>query len=78
MLNSRKLGVAGGILWGGILFLTTILSLYTGYAQSWLAQWESIYPWYSISWPGSFAGLLFGFFDAFIGFFLLGWLYNKL
>lgn len=78
MVNARKLGVAGGILWGVVLFLTTITSIYTGYAHMFLELFEGIYPWYSISWPGAFSGLICGFIDAFIGLWILGWLYNKL
>lgn len=77
MINPRKLGLAGGILWGLSLFIMTIISMYTGYSQMFLTLFEGIYPWYSISWPGSFSGLISGFVDGFIGLYLLAWLYNK-
>ena len=78
MLHPRKLALAGGILWGISLFLTTIVSIYTGYAHMFLSIFEGVYPWYDISWPGSFSGLICGFIDAFIGFYVLAWLYNKM
>ncbi len=77
-LKPLALGISCGILWGACIFLTTILSYYTGYARLFLeALPESIYPGYSITLAGSFAGLLYGFFDGFIGGAILAWVYNK-
>lgn len=76
MIRPTKLGVAGGIIWGLCMFFTTIVSIYTGYANPFLEMMASIYPGYTISWWGSLAGLIYGFFDAFIGLALLGWVYN--
>jgi len=78
MLQPNKFGAAGGIIWGLCMFLTTIISIYTGYAKQFLATMSGIYPGYSISGWGSLLGLIYGFLDAFIGLFLLAWLYNKL
>lgn len=78
MLHSVKLGVSGGIIWGVSMFVCTILAIYTGYSADFLNIMSSIYPGYSISWAGVFIGAIYGFIDAFVGFFLLGWLYNKL
>lgn len=78
MINEKKLGLSGGILWGLCMFFTTILSIYTGYAEQFLMLISSIYPGYSISWAGSILGLVYGFFDAGIGLYLLAWLYNRL
>ena len=78
MLNPKKLGVSGGILWSLCLFICTILSMYTGYASEFLNMMAGAYPGYSISWLGSIIGLFYGFVDAFIGLFLLAWIYNKL
>jgi hypothetical protein len=77
-IDARRLGFAGGILWGLTMFLMTILSLYTGYASHFLTAIGDLYPGYAISWTGSFIGLVYGFLDALIGLFLLGWIYNKL
>lgn len=78
MLHPIKLGVAGGILWGLCMFLTTIISIYTGYAKQLLILMSDIYPGYTISGWGSLLGLVYGFLDLFIGLFLLAWIYNKL
>lgn len=77
-LKPLALGVAIGILWGGCIFLTTLLSHYTGYARLFLeALPQSIYPGYKITLAGSFAGLIYGFLDGFVGGVIVGWIYNK-
>lgn len=75
-LNAWGLGLAGGILWAAALFITTWISLFTGYASLWLTVMMDMYPGFDISVPGSFIGLAYGFIDGFIGLFLLAWLYN--
>ncbi len=78
MLHPIKLGVAGGVIWGLCMFVTTIICIYTGYAKPFLVMMSSIYPGYAISGWGCLLGLVYGFLDAFFGFFFLAWLYNKL
>lgn len=78
MLNPRRLGVAGGIIWSLSMFILTILAIYTGYSKEFLNAMSSIYLGYTVTWPGAFIGLVYGFFDAFIGLYLLAWIYNKL
>ena len=78
-LNTLALGVSLGVIWGGILFVVTWLSYFTGYGKMFLdVLAASIYPGYSISPVGSVVGLLYGFADAGIGGVILGWLYNKI
>lgn len=78
MLDAKKFGLAAGILWGACLFVFTIIAYFTGYAYSWLMMWSHIYLGYNISLLGSIVGLVYGFFDGFVCFFLFAWLYNKL
>jgi hypothetical protein len=78
MINELKLGVAGGILWSASMAVCTILALYTGYSEQFLNLIASIYWGFDISWSGVFIGAIYGFFDAFIGLYLLSWLYNRL
>ena len=78
MLDQRRLGLAGGILWGAAMFICTVLSLYIGYSTEFLQLMSTVYPGYTITWAGAFIGLLYGFVDAFIGLYILAWLYNKL
>jgi len=77
-LRPFALGAALGIVWGGLLFITTWLSYYTGYGELFLKTMaESIYPGYSISPLGSFLGFFYGFLDGFICATVIAWLYNR-
>ena len=77
-LKPLALGTAAGILWGGCVFLTTLLSVYSGYGTAFLeALPGSFYPGYKISVAGSFIGLGYGLIDGFICGALAGWIYNK-
>ena len=77
MIQSGKLGLAAGLIWGLSLFVTTVISIYTGYAALFLNTIASAYPGMAITWKGSFLALGYGFVDAYIGFLLVGWLYNR-
>lgn len=77
MLNPKNLGLAAGALWGASMFVLTVVSILTGYGVMWLELMTSIYPGYTISWPGSIVGLIYGFLDGFVGLYVFGWLYNK-
>lgn len=77
MLDAMRLGLAGGILGGLSMFVMTLLSLFTGYADSFLHMMSSVYPGFDISAMGSVIGLVYGFVDGFICLFVLGWLYNN-
>ena len=78
-LKPVALGVALGLIWGGILFVTTLLSYFTGYARMFLEVLPgSIYPGYSISPIGSVLGFFYGFVDLGVGGLLFGWIYNRL
>lgn len=75
-MKAVRLGLAGGILWGLSMFITTLVSVGSGYGAAFLNMMASIYPGFAISVPGAFLGLLYGFVDAFIFLLLLGWIYN--
>jgi len=78
MLSPLRLGVAAGIVWGLCIFICTILAMYIGYSIQFLNIMADIYPGFTITWWGSLVGLLYGFLDAFVGFFLIAWIYNLL
>ena len=78
MLNAKKLGYAGGILWGLTMLISTFLSINMGYATTWLQTMASIYPGYEISGIGCIVGMVYGFIDGFIALYLIGWLYNRI
>ncbi len=75
-INAWKLGLAGGILWGILLFIMTWMAKYTGYGMFWLSQWIDIYPGYVLTAQGAFIGLIYGFVAGFISMYLLGLVYN--
>ncbi|MBZ0157370.1 MAG: bacteriophage holin [Alphaproteobacteria bacterium] len=78
-LNPLALGASLGSIWGATLFLTTLLSSFTGYGRLFLETMAvSLYPGYTISPLGSVIGMLYGFADLFIVGSVTGWLYNKL
>ncbi len=76
-LCAKSLGIAAGIMWGVSMFVMTWVSMYTGYGALWLEVMASVYPGFDISPVGSVVGLIYGFLDCFIGFFIVGWIYNK-
>ena len=73
-----RLGIAGGIIWGIGIFVVTLICLTNNYAKELLAIFVDIYPGYDISVNGSLIGFLYGFADAFVCLFILGWIYNLL
>lgn len=77
MLDPKRFGLAGGVFWGIALFILTLISFYTGYATHWLGNIVDVYPGYSINITGSFIGLVYGFIDGFLCFYIIAWLYNK-
>lgn len=76
-LNIKALGLATGILWGVSIFLLTGWFLLLGHPGNLLSKLGGIYLGYSVTWPGAFVGLIWGFLDGFIGGAVLAWLYNK-
>lgn len=74
----KRFALTGGIIWAVLLFVTTLISVSTGYATPFLNVIASIYPGYSISVIGSIVGLVYGFLDILIGVYIFVWLYKKL
>ena len=76
-LRVRALAIAGGIVWGGYIFLATIWLLWFRNGAS-MTMFESLYPGYATTYPGACIGFFWGFVDgAFCGA-LTAWLYNRL
>ena len=76
-MKVMRVAVAGGIVWGATIFLTTLLNLYLGYGTVFLNWVASIYPGYSISLVGSVIGLVYGFLDVFVGVYIITWVYKQ-
>jgi hypothetical protein len=78
MLNIRAFGIAAGVLWGGVLFLMTLLVVIQNDGGDQLIKLNKVYLGYRISFAGSLLGLGYGFVSAFMGGALFAWIYNKL
>ena len=79
MLQPLRLGLAGAILWSGsILLMSLIWIVFPTYCVLIRELLMGAYPGYSISLFGVVIGVFWGFLDAFIGLWILAWLYNKL
>lgn len=78
MKKTQKVALTGGIIWGSTLFLVTLGAVFFNYGVDFLKVWVSVYPGYSISLAGSLVGLVYGFFDLFIGIYIIDWVYKKI
>ncbi len=78
MLNAKNFGLSAGIIWGLAIFAWTFVALWTGLWGGFMGSIASLYPGYGVSVPGAFIGLVYGFFDAGITFYIFAWLYNWL
>ena len=77
-LDPVRLGLAGGVVWGASLFVLTLVAQCFGYGRDFLVLFVALYPGYSITFAGSIVGAVIGFADAFVGLWILAWIYNKL
>ncbi len=77
-LNAVKFGIAAGIVWGfGVLFIA-LASHYGLWTEVYEMLTRFYYGFNNLSLIGYFLGLAWSFIDAFIGAFLVAYLYNKL
>lgn len=60
------------------LWVMTIAYVYFGYGKAFLEMVASIYPGYTLTLGGSVVGLVYGFLDASIGIYIIGWVYRKI
>lgn len=73
-IHPFALGIAMGLIEGlPVLGVTLILILQGESGEVFLSK---IFPFYEISWPGAFIGLVEGFIDGMIGGLILAWVYN--
>ena len=74
--NIRAFALTCGIVWGIALFLLTWWIIAFDGATGEATLIGTIYRGYTISPPGSFIGLAWGFVDGLIGGAIFAWLYN--
>ncbi|MFN0065517.1 MAG: hypothetical protein ACKVOH_04690 [Chlamydiales bacterium] len=77
-MNSFKLALASGIVFGASLFCLVFIARWTGLGFAWLTLWVDAYVGYDTTLIGAFIGAIYGFVDAFIGVFLISLIYNAL
>lgn len=79
-LNGRAWGIAIGLLFGGGLFLATIVLIAEGGEQvgQHLSLLRVYFPGYSVSLAGSFIGFVYGFVLGYAVGRLIGTVYNRL
>lgn len=77
-LDAKRLGIAGGLVWGIAMFVTVILSMLFGIGVNLVFVFSDLYIGLDISFIGAILGFIYGFIDGFIALFLTAWIYNKL
>jgi hypothetical protein len=75
-MNLKASAMAGGILWGLLVFVFTLLETARGEGHT-LLRLNTIYPGYSVTYLGSVVGLIYGFVTGAIVAAVFCWLYNK-
>ena len=76
--NVQRAALTGGILWGVGMFIITLANVFFGYGAELLEVIASVYPGYTLTLAGSVVGLIYGFIDAFVGIYIIAWVYKKL
>ena len=76
-LNACAFGLAFGIIWALVIFFIAIIGIWSDWCGDFLRMVSSIYIGTGASWGGAFIGLVWGFVDGFICFWLVALLYNS-
>ncbi|EEZ79579.1 MAG: bacteriophage holin [Candidatus Thioglobus sp.] len=78
-LNPKALALTLGTVWSlGILFVSVVSLMSQSYLHNVSDFLSTLYLGYSLSFFGIIIGMIWAFFDAAIGGFVIAWLYNKL
>lgn len=77
-LNAVKFGLALGLVWGVSAALLALFASFLGWGTGMVEVLSSLYIGYAPSTLGAAIGLVWGFIDAFVGGFIVIWLYNRL
>ena len=71
------MGLAFGILWAVAVLIVGLLATFNGYGTELINLLSTVYLGLGLSVTGVVIGAIWAFVDAFIGGYLLAWLYNK-
>lgn len=77
-LKPVALGVALGLVWGLSIFLLTFFIMQFGVTGELTAKLGRVYRGYTVTAPGAFIGLAYGFVHAFVVGWFIAFVYNKL
>jgi len=77
-LNITALGIAWGATTATALIIYSAIAYFTGVGIELELAFESLYPGYSLTLPGTIVGAIWQFSAGFAAAALLGWLYNAL
>ncbi len=77
-LNAIAFGLSLGIIWAVFLFILVLTSMYFDWGTGIVTGVSELYLGVEVSWTGAILALPWAFVDAFVGGFLVAWLYNKL
>ncbi len=75
-LHPLAAGLTAGVFWGLAMMVGTWVAMKWEYGSEFLRIFENAYPGYEQTVAGSFIGLGIGFVDAFLGAYVIVWLYN--
>ena len=70
-------GLAFGILWAAGVLIIGLIATYNGYGSEMIDALGTVYLGLDKTLAGVLIGTVWGFVDAFIGGYLMVWLYNK-
>lgn len=76
-LNATAFGLAMGIAFAVYFFLIVILAMYANWGNAFVELMGTLYIGVEVSWKGAILIIPWTFVDAFIGGFIIAWLYNK-
>ncbi len=76
-LNPMALGLAMGITFAVFFFMIVVISMYANWGGAVVSLLGSLYMGVEATWTGALLVLPWAFVDAFIGGFIMAWLYNK-
>ena len=76
-LNATAFGFAMGITFAVFFFIIVLLAMYADWGNAFVSLLGSVYLGVEASWKGALLVLPWAFVDAFIGGFIIAWLYNK-
>lgn len=75
-LNANAAALSLGILWSLSMLVFTVLAMQWAYADQFMELMTDVYPGYELSGKGAVIGMIYGFFDGFIGTWVLVTVYN--